>query len=309
MSVVTTVPDDYELDGEDARQILSTVRYLPLFRDAFVRFRYADGFSYARSMAFQLVLTLIPGVALAVALAAKIGEGRFQSALREIIQAFAAGPAGDVFLRAFEQGNEAASLNRVAVIATAAVATVVGAAAATAQLQRGASRIYGVFSDRPTVSRYLRATGLALSVGVLLTVAFIVVVLGGGLDETIGDRSWWMWGRWLGGLAILPIAFAALYRAAPNRRQPGMAWLTTGSTVGVALWFAVSLLLAWYLNTSSTFGETYGPLAGVIGVMLWAQFSSIAILYGLAVAAQLEAVRVGIDDPIKPDPTNHEVSV
>lgn len=309
MSVVTYIPETHGLDGEDAREVLADVRYRHLFVDAFVRFRFADGFSFARSMAFQLVLTLIPGVALAVAIAAKVGEGRFQSGLREIITGFAAGPAGDVFLRIFEQGDEAAALNRVAVIVTAGVATLLGAAAAMAQLQRGASRIYGVMSDRPTLARYARATGLALSVGLLLTVAFIALVLGGGLDETIGDGSWWTWGRWIGGLAILPVSFAALYRAAPNRQQPAVAWLTTGSIVGVALWFVVSAVLAWYLQTSSTFGETYGPLAGVVGIMLWAQLSSIAILYGLSVAAQLEAIRAGIPEPIEPDPTNLEVSV
>lgn len=307
MSVVTHIPDTRELDGEDAAETLARVDRTDLLRDAAIRFRVADGFSYARSMAFQLVLTLIPGVALAVALAALMGEGRLQSALRSIIESLAAGPAGDVFLRVFDQSAENAALNRYAVIVTAAVATVVGAATAMAQLQRGASRIYGVMSDRPTIRRYATALGLSLTIGVLLTVAFVLLVLGGGLTDFLGETvAWWKWGRWILGFVLLPISFAALYRAAPNRQQPRVAWLTTGSTVGVVLWFAVSAALAWYLNASTTFGETYGPLAGVIGVMLWAQLSSIAILYGLAVAAQLEAERSGITEPTRPDPTNGE---
>lgn len=307
MSVVTHVPETYELNGEDAAETLGRVSRSDLLRDAFVRFRYADGFSYARSMAFQLVLTLIPGIALAVSVAAMMGEGRLQNALRSIIESMAAGPAGDVLLRVFDQGAENAALNRYAVVVTAALATIVGAATAMAQLQRGASRIYGVMSDRPTVRRYATAVGLSLSIGVLLGVAFVALVLGGGLTDFLGDTApWWVWGRWIIGFVVLPISFAALYRAAPNRQQPRVAWLTTGSTAGVVLWFLVSALLAWYLNASTTFGETYGPLAGVIGVMLWAQGSSIAILYGLSVAAQLEAERAGIHEPTEPDPTNGE---
>lgn len=309
MSVVTHVPETHELDGDDIRQALTKADYWRVFVDAFVRFRYADGFSYARSMAFQLVLTIIPGIGLAVAVAARMGEGRFQSALRSIIESLAAGPASDVLLRVFDQGNDAATLNRTAVIVTAAGVTVVAAATAMAQFQRGASRIYGVMSDRPTVQRYAHATVLALSVGVLLTVAFVALVLGGGLHDFFGDStSWWQWGRWLIGFTVLPVAIAALYRAGPNRRQPAVSWLTSGSTVGVVLWFTVSWLLSWYLNASTTFGETYGPLAGVIGFMMWAQLSSIALLYGLSVAAQLEADRAGVAEPTRPDPTNGETS-
>lgn len=307
MSIVTHIPETLDLDGEAAAETLAQVNSWDLMRDAFVRFRFADGFSYARSMAFQLVLTLIPGVALAVALAAMIGEGRLQNGLRSIIESLAAGPAGEVLLRVFDQGTENAALNRTAVIATATVATLVGATTAMAQLQRGASRIYGVMTDRPTLHRYGTAFGLSLTIGVLLTIAFVALVLGGGLTDFLGETApWWTWGRWVIGFVVLPVAFAALYRAAPNRRQPRLAWLTTGSIVGVVLWFAASAVLAWYLNASTTFGETYGPLAGVIGVMLWAQFSSIAILFGLAVAAQLEAERAGVIEPTRPDPTNGE---
>ena len=46
-------------------------------------------------------------------------------------------------------------------------------------------------------------------------------------------------------------------------------------------------------RASSSFGDTYGPLAGVVALQIWTLLSSISILYGAAVAAQLEAVRAG----------------
>ena len=48
---------------------------------------------------------------------------------------------------------------------------------------------------------------------------------------------------------------------------------------------------------SQGFGETYGPLAGVIGLLLWTLLTALALFLGLAVAAQLEAVRAGRPAP------------
>jgi uncharacterized BrkB/YihY/UPF0761 family membrane protein len=46
-------------------------------------------------------------------------------------------------------------------------------------------------------------------------------------------------------------------------------------------------------RATTSFGDTYGPLAGVVALQIWTLLSSISILYGAAVAAQLEAVRAG----------------
>ncbi len=59
----------------------------------------------------------------------------------------------------------------------------------------------------------------------------------------------------------------------------------------------MTLLLGLVFALSSTFGDTYGPLAGLVALQLWTLLSAVAILYGAAVAAQLEAVRAGVPSP------------
>jgi YihY family inner membrane protein len=93
------------------------------------------------------------------------------------------------------------------------------------------------------------------------------------------------------------MGMAVVFKIAPNRRQPGFSWLMLGGGLAVVFWLIVSVALTLFLNTTSSLGETYGPLAGFIGLLLWAQLSSIAVLLGLAVAAQLEAVRAGVHSP------------
>ena len=60
--------------------------------------------------------------------------------------------------------------------------------------------------------------------------------------------------------------------------------------------------LAAYVHLSSSFGSTYGPLAGIIALLLWSLLSAIALFYGVAVCAQLEALRAGDGEPAYDDP-------
>lgn len=299
MSTVTKVPETRDLNGDDAVETLRSAQLPRLLGKSFVRFRYGDGFSFARSLAFQVVMTLIPGVIFTVALAAALGEGRLREILRTMIEALAPGPAGQIFLQAFQQGAEAGSQGDMIAVVAGGAAMLIAAVTATAQIQRGASRIYGIDADRPTLRRYGLATVLTLTAGAMLTVAFVLITLGGSIRGYFSDElaKMWVWFRWPVGLLALTLGLAGLMRFAPNRRQPRVTWLVTGGLVGAVGWVIVSVGLAFYLNASGTFGETYGPLAGVIGLALWAQLSAIAILYGVAVAAELEAERAGVAEP------------
>ena len=67
-----------------------------------------------------------------------------------------------------------------------------------------------------------------------------------------------------------------------------------------------TIVLAVVFNFSKTFGQTYGSLAGLVALQLWTVFSALAILYGAAIAAQLEAVRAGV--PAAQDLSKDEMS-
>lgn len=99
-------------------------------------------------------------------------------------------------------------------------------------------------------------------------------------------------------------AIGLLFRWSPRRRQPAWSWLAFGSAIAVVIWMLATVGLSLWPRVSQSFGHTYGPLAGVIVLCLWAFFSSVALLYGAAVAAQLEAIRAGASSPkAEPDAT------
>lgn len=300
MSTVTYVPETYELEGDDAAETMARVERWELMKRSALRFRYADGFSFARAVAFQVVLTLFPTVIVAVAVAVAIGDVGFQNALQEIVNTVAPGPASDIIGEAFEQAEENARTNIPAIVA-GGLAGFVAAVTTMSQVQRGSSRIYGIDSDRPTVQRYLRASWLTLSVGVLMAVGLLLTAFGSSIGGQLEDSvaTIWKWARWPVGVVLAAVGIALLYKFAPNRRQPSVSWLVSGGIMATVVWVILTILLTLYLNGSSSFGDTYGPLAGFIGVMLWAQFTGIALLYGVAFTAQLEAERVGLHDPVK----------
>jgi uncharacterized BrkB/YihY/UPF0761 family membrane protein len=149
------------------------------------------------------------------------------------------------------------------------------------------------------VRKYGLAALLSLTAGVALTAAFLVLAFGRTIDhEGAGARSLvWVVFRWPLGAAFLTIGYSMIFRLSPRRRQPSASWLAVGAALSVAITVVVSVGLAYYFNLSSSFGDTYGPLAGFMGVMLWAYLSAIGLFLGVAFCAELEAVRAGVPEP------------
>ncbi len=63
------------------------------------------------------------------------------------------------------------------------------------------------------------------------------------------------------------------------------------------LWTGATVGLGFFYRHSASFGETYGPLAGLVALLVWCLLSSISLFLGAAIAAQLEAVRAGASAP------------
>jgi YihY family inner membrane protein len=303
MSTATQVPETYELEGDDALRTLRLTGWGKLAKDSFQRFRAADGFSHARALAFQVTLALLPAVIATVGLATAVQASRFRQLVVQTVDRMAPGPAGQVITEAVEQGAKSGARGGIAALVLGALAALASATVAMGQIERGANRLYGVERDRPTSKKYWNAFLLACSAGVLVLLAFVLIVAGSDVaraTELSGVvRGLWTVLRWPLSIGLAVVAFAVLFREAPRRHQPSWSWLAVGSGMAVLLWFVFTGLLALYLGTSSsTFGQTYGPLTGFIAILVWTWLTSLALFLGVAFAAQLEAVRAGVPEPV-----------
>jgi YihY family inner membrane protein len=291
-----------ELEGDEALETLLSVGRRRLVVDTVDRFRAADAFSHSRALAFQFTLTLLPSLIALVGLAAALDQEDVSRTVRATIEALAPGAAGEILTDALRQGSSAARReNGETALVGGGLAALVAGTTAMAQIERGANRLYGVERDRPFLRKYARALVLALSAGVLALMSVVFLVGGSALRDAAGWSSGfdtaWSIARWPLGLAFAVTAVAVLFEWAPRRRQPEPSWLAFGAAASTALWLAFMAVFALYVEATDSFGATYGPIAGTIGVLLWTFLSAIALFAGLALAAQLEAVRAGVDSP------------
>lgn len=291
-----------DLEGDDAIATLRTIDPRRLALDAVTRFRAGDGFSHSRALAFQITLALIPALIALIGLAEALGQGTVRRAIEGTINALAPGAAGDFFTGALAQGSSNARDGRAAAaLVGGLLAALLAGTSAMGQVERGANRIYGTERDRPFAHKYANGLRLTLTAGALSLLAVVVLIGGSALREAIGpskglDLAFAIL-RWPAGLALVLASLALLFRHAPRRRQPEASWLAFGAVISAVLWLAFMAILALYIQATDSFGATYGPLAGTIGVLLWSLLVSLGLFLGLAFAAQLEAVRAGAPEP------------
>jgi YihY family inner membrane protein len=293
VSSAIRVPETFGLDGDDARETLADVGKKKLLKDAFVRLRAADGTSHARSLAFMVSLCLVQGLIVLLGVAASLASVGLTTAVADNISGAVPGPAGSLLTETVEQARRLHERHEFVPLLMAVAGLLATATFAMGQVERGLNRIYGVERDRPAAAKYKRALYLALTVGPLFAVALLFIGFAPDPDSPTGGilATVWIYGRWLLAFALVVAALGLLLRFSPNRHQPGRAWLTFGALTGVLLWVAATVLLALGFRLASTFPQTYGSLAGVVALLLWGYLSALAIFYGVAVAAQLEAER------------------
>jgi membrane protein len=94
--------------------------------------------------------------------------------------------------------------------------------------------------------------------------------------------------RWPVLLALVTLAIAVLYRYGPSRDKPQWRWVSWGSAFAAIAWVVASILFSWYAANFGSYNKTYGSLGAVIGFMIWMWMSTIVILIGGELDAEME---------------------
>ena len=129
--------------------------------------------------------------------------------------------------------------------------------------------------------------GAILAIGVLVVLPLVFSFLGlGGVAQTLGLIL---------GFAVLivfmAVALALFYRYGPSFRRPGRQGkhhIAEGAIVAIALWLLVSYLFAVYVSDFAAYSRTYGPLATIVGLMMWFYVTAYALLFGALLNAGLD---------------------
>jgi membrane protein len=136
------------------------------------------------------------------------------------------------------------------------------------------------------VSLALTLGGIAFIIAALLTITVLPKLLSflglSGTSEIINIARWPIL------FVIASLMIAVVYRFGPSRDQPQWRWISPGSVFAAVAWIAVSLLFSWYTEHFGSYNKTYGSLGAAIGLMTWMWISTIVILIGAKLNAELE---------------------
>jgi membrane protein len=104
-------------------------------------------------------------------------------------------------------------------------------------------------------------------------------------------QGWQRFGVLVMFIAMTSVALAIFYRTAV-RHPPGVrrkVW--TGTFVALVLWALVSWAFGTYVSTIAHYAVFYGSLATVAVILLWLYLTSLALVVGAEVNANLEGMR------------------
>jgi len=123
---------------------------------------------------------------------------------------------------------------------------------------------------------------IAVAAVVALPVALNFVGLGKATELLLAI------GRWPALFLVVALWLALIYRYGPSRERVEWRWITWGSGIAAALWIAASILFSWYAANFASYNKTYGSLGAAIGFMTWIWLSTIVVLLGAEIDAEME---------------------
>jgi membrane protein len=94
--------------------------------------------------------------------------------------------------------------------------------------------------------------------------------------------------RWPVLLIVVVLGLSVIYRFGPSRDKAEWRWVTPGGILAAILWIAGSMLFSWYVANFGSYNETYGSLGAVVGFMTWIWLSTVVVLLGAEVNAEME---------------------
>jgi membrane protein len=174
------------------------------------------------------------------------------------------------------------------------------ASAAMSNLMEAVNVAYGERDER----NFLKKKGLALLLtlgGILfagLALAGIAVVpplvQAAGLPTAVNIVVWPI-------LAVLfAVGLSMIYRYAPDRADAEWRWVTWGAGIAVVIWAVASIGFQIYVANFGNYQQTYGALAAVVILLFWLLLTSVSVLLGAHVNAELEA-QTERDTTVDPD--------
>jgi membrane protein len=179
------------------------------------------------------------------------------------------------------------------------IGLVVGLGTALWSANQGVKALFdglNIVYDEPEKRGFVKLTltTLAVTAGALVFVVlalYAIVVLPVvlnfiGLSDTVETLLRLV--RWPVLLAVVGLFLAVVYRYGPSRERARWQWVSVGGAFAAVVWLAASGAFSWYVSSFGSYNKTYGSLGAAVGFMTWIWISTIVVLVGAELNAEME---------------------
>ena len=124
--------------------------------------------------------------------------------------------------------------------------------------------------------------GACLAIGVLVLIPIVVTFIGlGGYTKVLVDVA-----GFAAMIAFVVVSLGLLYRYGPAGE--GRMFFVPGAGVATFVWLLGSWAFGLYVGHFAAYNAVYGPLATLIGLMMWFYLTAYAVLLGAELNAALD---------------------
>jgi len=152
---------------------------------------------------------------------------------------------------------------------------------------------------RKFVTKRLTALAMVGCIGFAFVLIAVLLIFGPLIEKHLGSAVgipgtltyvWWtaQWPILIGGLLA---AFATLLWLGPDVDHPRWRFISPGTAFAVLAWLVTSVGFAFYTSRFGSYNKTWGSLSAVIVMLTWLWLTSLALLFGAELNAEIERSR------------------
>jgi membrane protein len=250
-----------------------------------------DCMGIAAQLAYYFALALFPALLFVVALATYLPF----NVINEVVNALAPIAPAEVLTIIQKQLESIATGDAPSIVTIGILGAVWSSSGAMTSIVSALNRAYDIPETRPWWKVRLVSIGLTIALAVFVLLSFMLIVSGPNAGHWIAN--WfglstafdvaWLWARWPLIFTLATSGVAIVFYYAPDAEQD-WAWITPGSILTTILWVLFSMLFRLYITKVGDYAATYGALAGAAILLLWLNFSGLALLIGGELNSEIE---------------------
>jgi membrane protein len=250
-------------------------------------------FNGAAALGFYLTLAIFPAMILTMGLIPFLPIPRVDMAITDLLHQALPGEAAAMFTNVVEEVMDKQSGG---IVSVGALGTLWAASTGMYAIMQQLNITYDVKEARSFIRARVVAIALSLMFGFMMLMTFSLIVLGGIVQDWIGERFGFSGAllmffavlRWVIIVLSVLLAFSLTYYLAPNVKKQKFKFVTIGGVAATVLLLVASAGFAIYVQSFAEYSAVYGGIGAMVALMMWLYIAGLVMLIGSEINVLVE---------------------